>query len=251
LCVAVCCRLCCRVRCRVCCRVCCSVCCVVCCVVCCSVRCSVCCSRRTKSISTRLWWIKQKMIISLTHTTRIFPNTKKNSSIIWTHYHAARVKQSLGTWSNVTDPCGEISPGDATTLLSPCRVCCSVLQCVAVCCSVLQCVAMCCSLLSPCGVCCSVLQSPFNPDSSDQFEIQPIAFVVSFNLNLEYQSHWSLFNRMWQKRPRELDHHLLKFETNDTPNAIGCTIVLLSPCGLEWKDVVLKNSESVSVSTVD
>jgi hypothetical protein len=44
-----------------------------------------------------------------------------------------------------------------------CRICCSVLQCVAVCCSVLQCVAMCCSVVS-CGVlqwvavCCSVLQ---------------------------------------------------------------------------------------------
>ena len=28
------------------------------------------------------------------------------------------------------------------------------------------------------------------------------------NLNLESQSHWSLFNRTWQKRPREQDERL-------------------------------------------
>jgi len=42
-----------------------------------------------------------------------------------------------------------------------CRLCCSVLQCVAVCCSVLQCVAVCCSVshvLQCVAVCCSVLQ---------------------------------------------------------------------------------------------
>ena len=37
---------------------------------------------------------------------------------------------------------------------------------------------------------------------------QPIAFEDSFNLNLESQSRWSLFNGTWQKRPRELDHRL-------------------------------------------
>jgi len=37
---------------------------------------------------------------------------------------------------------------------------------------------------------------------------QPIACGVSFNLNLPSQSHWSLFNGTWQKRPRELDHRL-------------------------------------------
>jgi len=35
--------------------------------------------------------------------------------------------------------------------------------------------------------------------------VQPIAFGVSFNFNLQSQSHWSLFNQTWQKRPRELD----------------------------------------------
>jgi len=45
--------------------------------------------------------------------------------------------------------------------------------------------------------------------------IQPIAFGVSFQLNLQSQSQsqsqWSLFNRTWRKRPRKLDHRL-RFE---------------------------------------
>ena len=36
--------------------------------------------------------------------------------------------------------------------------------------------------------------------------IQPIAVGVSFNLNLQPLSPWSLFHRLWQKRPRELEH---------------------------------------------
>jgi len=56
--------------------------------------------------------------------------------------------------------------------------------------------------------------------------IQPIAFGVSFYLNLQSQSHWSLLNGTWQKRPRELDYWL-RFERNDTPNAIGCTCIHL------------------------
>jgi len=38
--------------------------------------------------------------------------------------------------------------------------------------------------------------------------VQFIAFGVSSHLNLQSQSHWSLFNGTWQKRPRELDHRL-------------------------------------------
>ena len=38
--------------------------------------------------------------------------------------------------------------------------------------------------------------------------VQPIAFGVSFNLNLQSQSNWSLLNGTWQKRPRELDSRL-------------------------------------------
>ena len=38
--------------------------------------------------------------------------------------------------------------------------------------------------------------------------VQPIAFGVSLNLNLQSQSHWSLFNGTWQKRPGELDQRL-------------------------------------------
>jgi len=46
--------------------------------------------------------------------------------------------------------------------------------------------------------------------------IQPIAFGESFNLNLQSQSqsHWSLYNGMRQKRPRELDYQL-KFEKEE------------------------------------
>ena len=44
--------------------------------------------------------------------------------------------------------------------------------------------------------------------------IQPIAFGVSFNLNLQSQSHWSLFNGTWQKRPRELENRL-RFEKEE------------------------------------
>jgi len=37
---------------------------------------------------------------------------------------------------------------------------------------------------------------------------------VSFNLNLQSQCHWSLFNRTWQKRPTERDHRL-RFEIEE------------------------------------
>jgi len=53
--------------------------------------------------------------------------------------------------------------------------------------------------------------------------VQPIAIGVSFNFNLQSQSHRSLLNGTWQKRPRELERWL-RFE-NDAmkrPNAIGC-----------------------------
>ena len=42
--------------------------------------------------------------------------------------------------------------------------------------------------------------------------IQPIAFRVSFNLNLQSQSPWCLFNGTWQKRFKELEPRL-RFET--------------------------------------
>ena len=43
----------------------------------------------------------------------------------------------------------------------------------------------------------------------------PIAFGVSFNLNLQSNSHGSLFNGTWQKRPRERDPRL-GFENEET-----------------------------------
>jgi len=46
-------------------------------------------------------------------------------------------------------------------------------------------------------------------------ELQRVAFGVSLNLNLQSQSHWSLFYETWQKRPRVLDHRL-RFETGET-----------------------------------
>ena len=39
-------------------------------------------------------------------------------------------------------------------------------------------------------------------------KVQPIAFGVSFILNLQSQSHWFFFKGTWQKRPRELDDRL-------------------------------------------
>ena len=46
------------------------------------------------------------------------------------------------------------------------------------------------------------------------YVLQPIAFGVSFILNLQSQSPWSLLNGTWQKRPRELDYQL-RFEIEE------------------------------------
>ena len=53
------------------------------------------------------------------------------------------------------------------------------------------------------SVCCSVLHFCEY--------LLPIACGVSFYHNFQPQSPWSLFNRTWQKRPRELEHSL-RFE---------------------------------------
>jgi len=66
----------------------------------------------------------------------------------------------------------------------------SVLQRVTVGCNMFQCVARCWQI---------------------QLHLQPIAFGVSSNLNLQSQSCWSLFNGTWQKRPRILEN-LLKID---------------------------------------
>ena len=44
--------------------------------------------------------------------------------------------------------------------------------------------------------------------------IQPIAFGVSFNLNLQSQSPWPRFDETWQKRPRGVEHRL-RFEIEE------------------------------------
>jgi len=38
--------------------------------------------------------------------------------------------------------------------------------------------------------------------------LQPIEFGMPFNLNLQSQSNWSLFNGTWQTRSREQDYRL-------------------------------------------
>jgi len=65
------------------------------------------------------------------------------------------------------------------------------------------------SIDSFCYEYCATSQGPL-----DWFEVQPIAFGVSFNHNLCCQSPWSLFNGTWQKRPRELDRRL-RFENEE------------------------------------
>jgi len=44
--------------------------------------------------------------------------------------------------------------------------------------------------------------------------VHPIAFGILFNLDLQSQSPWSLFNGTWQKRPREPDYRL-RFEIEE------------------------------------
>jgi len=56
--------------------------------------------------------------------------------------------------------------------------------------------------------------------------IQPIAFGVSINPSLQSQSHWSLFNRTWQKRPRELDDRL-RFKTEETTLQMQQAVLLV------------------------
>ena len=50
--------------------------------------------------------------------------------------------------------------------------------------------------------------------SWQQIVWQPIVFGVPFNLTLQTQSHSSLFNGTWQKRPREQDSRL-RFENGE------------------------------------
>ena len=45
--------------------------------------------------------------------------------------------------------------------------------------------------------------------------VQPVVFGVSVDLILHSQSVWSLFNKTWQKRRKELDNRLI-FEIGET-----------------------------------
>ena len=42
--------------------------------------------------------------------------------------------------------------------------------------------------------------------SQPRKQTESIVSGVSCNLNLQFQSHWSEFDRVWQKRPTELDY---------------------------------------------
>jgi len=55
------------------------------------------------------------------------------------------------------------------------------------------------------------MQTHYKLSQTTLYKLHPIAFGVSFDLNLQSQSHWFLFNETWQKRPRELDLKL-RFE---------------------------------------
>jgi len=61
--------------------------------------------------------------------------------------------------------------------------------------------------------------------------LQPIASAVSFGLNLQSESQWSLFSRAWQKRPRERDQRL-RFQTEEM--------------SLQMQWAVLKNSVNLN-----
>ena len=45
--------------------------------------------------------------------------------------------------------------------------------------------------------CCIIEIDMYNRDHNTDQHVQPIAFGVSFNLNLQSQSPWSLFNGTW------------------------------------------------------
>ena len=46
------------------------------------------------------------------------------------------------------------------------------------------------------------------PRTATHAEVQPIAFEGSFDLILQSQSNWPLFDGTWQKRRKELDNQL-------------------------------------------
>jgi len=59
---------------------------------------------------------------------------------------------------------------------------------------------------------------------------QSIACGVSFDLNLQSLSHWSLFNEPWQKRARRLDHRLrceIEEITHQMPQAVFIYIYII------------------------
>jgi len=59
-----------------------------------------------------------------------------------------------------------------------------------------------------------ILATNVTNDQIQMLLVRAIAFGVSFNLNLQSQSPFSLFNGTWQKRPSELDYRL-RFEIEE------------------------------------
>jgi len=92
-----------------------------------------------------------------------------------------------------------------------------------------------------------VLSKPTPQKVKKDGYIQPVAFAVSFNLNLKSQSIWSLFNGTMRRRRRELDNRL-SFEIGEMthPNLIGCIWIAI---GFIWngtKDLGRQWSGTVS-----
>jgi len=58
----------------------------------------------------------------------------------------------------------------------------------------------------------AVLNPQLSENKVSYIYVQPIAYGVSFNLNLQSQSQWPLFKGTWQKTSRGLDHRF-RFET--------------------------------------
>jgi len=87
---------------------------------------------------------------------------------------------------------------------------------------------------SVCGLCIDTWRRTSRLSVSACWYIQPVAFGVSFNLNLQSQSHWSLFNGRCQKRPRGLDLRL-GFEIEETALSMQYVIFILCLLFEYWR----------------
>jgi len=92
----------------------------------------------------------------------------------------------------------------------------------------------------------SVGDVPIHTSHVGVFEVQPIAFRVSFNLNLQSRSLWSLFNGTWSKRRKDPDHWV-RFENEEMTLQmqyaahrrihIACVVIADLICDYNTRDV--------------